>query len=258
MCIRDRRRVHGVIKKIIFCWIWELKKKNMSNFQNSIEKLDKLIFQIETNLGKAHKQGLAQRLGINPSTSQNIQSIQSKNGEIQTQKKEQGSMSQEFYSIDIRIGKIEECKIHEKADKLYCEKIKLGQEIRNIASGLRTYVTLDQMSGLVLVAVNLEPKTLCGFESSGMIICAADSKKKKLIELIRPDDKALIGERVYIDGDNETNFSQQPPVIEFKKLTSLMEQFQTDSEGFVVFQNKRLRTKSGLLKVSQIKNGYVC
>ena len=46
-----------------------------------------------------------------------------------------------------------------------------------------------------------------GFESSGMIICAADSKKKKLIELIRPDDKALIGERVYIDGDNETNFS---------------------------------------------------
>ena len=42
-----------------------------------------------------------------------------------------------FKSLDIRVGKIIECYPHKDSDKLYCEKIDLGFEVRNVASGLQ-------------------------------------------------------------------------------------------------------------------------
>ena len=44
-----------------------------------------------------------------------------------------------FRTCDLRVGKIVECTKHDKSDKLYVEKVDLGEEggkIRTILSGL--------------------------------------------------------------------------------------------------------------------------
>ena len=52
---------------------------------------------------------------------------------------------------------------HPESDKLYCEKIDIGGEIREIASGLQKFITLEEMtSDLVLVLANLKPRKLAG------------------------------------------------------------------------------------------------
>lgn len=45
---------------------------------------------------------------------------------------------------------------------LYCEKINIGTEIREIASGLQANIPLEEMKGLVLVFANLKARKLAG------------------------------------------------------------------------------------------------
>jgi aminoacyl tRNA synthase complex-interacting multifunctional protein 1 len=61
--------------------------------------------------------------------------------------------------LDIRVGKIVECKQHENADALYVEQIDLGEaQPRAIVSGLVKHVPLDEMlNRMVLVLCNLKP-----------------------------------------------------------------------------------------------------
>ncbi len=63
---------------------------------------------------------------------------------------------------------------HPNSENLYCEKIDLGTEIREIGSGLQKFVKIEDMSGLVLVVANLEPRKLAGFASNGMVLCASN------------------------------------------------------------------------------------
>ena len=46
-------------------------------------------------------------------------------------------------------------KKHPESENLYCEKIDMGNEIREIASGLQKFVKIEDMTGLVLVLSNL-------------------------------------------------------------------------------------------------------
>lgn len=63
---------------------------------------------------------------------------------------------------------------HEVAERLYCEEIDVGEEApRQIASGLREHLTLEEMQDrLVLVVCNLRPAKLAGFNSNGMVLAA--------------------------------------------------------------------------------------
>lgn len=80
-------------------------------------------------------------------------------------------------------------------------------EIREIASGLQKFVKIDDMSGLVIVAYNLKPRSVAGFTSNGMVI-AASNKDKTQVELVRPGPNAKVGERVFLEG-HEKLFSQE-------------------------------------------------
>lgn len=61
----------------------------------------------------------------------------------------------------------------------------MGKELRLIASGLQANVTLDEMKGRVIVMANLKPRSMGGFESNGMVVCASD-KDNKDFEILRP------------------------------------------------------------------------
>ena len=107
-----------------------------------------------------------------------------------------------FALVDLRVGKILEAWEHPDSDKLWCEKIDVGEpEPREIASGLRAYYeTADMLAGRsVLVVCNLKPAKLAGFNSNGMVPCASSENKESVV-FVEPPEGALPGERVVCEG----------------------------------------------------------
>ncbi len=102
---------------------------------------------------------------------------------------------------DFRVGRIVDVWKHPSSDKLYCEKIDLGEPTgpREIASGLVPYFTLEQMQNRrVVVVANLKPRPLAGFVSNGMVLCATSADGK--VEFVTPPEGAKVGERVAFEG----------------------------------------------------------
>ena len=83
---------------------------------------------------------------------------------------------EDFAKIELKVGKVLECKKVEKADKLLCSQIDVGEEKpRTIVSGIAKYYTPEDMVGKqVVVVTNLKPAKLRGIESQGMVLCAED------------------------------------------------------------------------------------
>ncbi len=83
---------------------------------------------------------------------------------------------EDFAKIELKVGTVLECKKVEKADKLLCSQIDVGEEKpRTIVSGIAKYYTPEDMVGRqVIVVTNLKPAKLRGIESQGMVLCAED------------------------------------------------------------------------------------
>lgn len=80
----------------------------------------------------------------------------------------------DFAKVEMKIGTILECKPHPKAEFLLIEQVDLGDEQRQIVSGLAKYYKPEELVGKqVVVVTNLKPIKLRGVESQGMILCAA-------------------------------------------------------------------------------------
>ena len=78
-----------------------------------------------------------------------------------------------FDKIDLRVGHILACKRHPKADKLLVSQVKMGEEIRQIVSGVAAHYSPEEMVGKqVAVVANLAPIKLRGELSQGMILFA--------------------------------------------------------------------------------------
>lgn len=109
-----------------------------------------------------------------------------------------------FSQCDIRVGKIVECTAHPESEKLYIEKIDLGEgdgKIRTIVSGLQPHVTLEEMlADKIIVFANMKPRKLAGIMSEGMVLCAGNADRTT-IELMRPSNDTPVGERVTLDGN---------------------------------------------------------
>ena len=78
----------------------------------------------------------------------------------------------DFYKVEITIGKILEVEVVENADKLLKLKVDTGEEEpRQIVSGIRAFFEDPQelVGKRVPFATNLEPRTIKGLESNGML-----------------------------------------------------------------------------------------
>lgn len=81
----------------------------------------------------------------------------------------------DFAKLDLRVGEVIQCEKVEKADKLLKSQIKIGNEVRQIVSGIAKYYTPEEMVGKkVIVVCNLKPVKLRGILSEGMILAASD------------------------------------------------------------------------------------
>merc|ERR1712117_124096 len=108
------------------------------------------------------------------------------------------------YRLDIRIGKIVEVSRHPDAEKLYVEKIDLGEPSpRQIVSGLVDFVPEDKMlNRLVVVLCNLKPAKMRGIESCGMVLCSSRAEPKEVEPLSVPEG-SVPGDKVVVEGEKE-------------------------------------------------------
>ena len=88
----------------------------------------------------------------------------------------------DFKKVELTVGTVIESKKHPEADKLLVSKIDIGNEVRQIVSGIAEYYSPNEfVRKKVIVVSNLKPAKIRGIESQGMIL-AGD--KKGLLEVI--------------------------------------------------------------------------
>lgn len=99
---------------------------------------------------------------------------------------------EDFEKIDLKTGKILECRKHPKADKLLVSQVKIGTETRQIISGVAKYYTPEEMVGkTVIVVANLKPIKLRGEESKGMILFADNGEKLAFVTTDAEDGNSV-------------------------------------------------------------------
>lgn len=86
---------------------------------------------------------------------------------------------EEFSKIEVRVGEIKEVDIVPDADRLLRLMVDVGEESpRQIVSGIRAYFEDPQtlVGKKCAFVTNLEPRTIRGCESNGMIMAAHDEE----------------------------------------------------------------------------------
>ncbi len=78
----------------------------------------------------------------------------------------------------MKVGEVLESKKVVGADKLLVSKIKIGEEVRQIVSGIAAHYNPAEFVGKkVIVVTNLKPVKLRGVLSEGMILAASNGEK---------------------------------------------------------------------------------
>ncbi|MCR5507095.1 MAG: methionine--tRNA ligase [Lachnospiraceae bacterium] len=82
----------------------------------------------------------------------------------------------DFDKLQFCVGEIIACEEVKKSKKLLCSKVKIGNRVCQIVSGIKAYYKPEEMVGKkVMVLVNLKPRELAGVLSEGMLLCAEDA-----------------------------------------------------------------------------------
>ena len=101
----------------------------------------------------------------------------------------------DFAKLQFQVGEILSCEAVPKADKLLCSQVKIGSQVRQIVSGIRSGYTPEEMVGKkVMVLVNLQPRKIRGLVSEGMLLCAEN--KKGELSLVVPEKEMPAGAEI--------------------------------------------------------------
>lgn len=93
---------------------------------------------------------------------------------------------EEFEKLDIRVGKVIECEKVPKSSKLLRFLLQVGNEQRQILSGISKYHAPEDMIGKNVVFIaNLKPRKMMGLESCGMILSAEHGEELTALTTIK-------------------------------------------------------------------------
>jgi len=91
----------------------------------------------------------------------------------------------DFDKLDLRVAEIIKAEKHPNADKLLVFQLKVGEETRQVVSGIAKYYDPEDLVGKkVILAYNLKPIKLRGVESRGMLLAASKGKKLTLLSTL--------------------------------------------------------------------------
>ena len=102
----------------------------------------------------------------------------------------------EFQNVELKTALILEAEKVEGADRLLKLQIKVGDEKRQIVGGIAEHYTPEELIGkMIVIVANLEPVTIRGIESNGMLLAAKNGKDLSLI--IIDSDKVESGVKIF-------------------------------------------------------------
>lgn len=89
---------------------------------------------------------------------------------------------QQFFETELRVATITAVEEIPKSNKLVKLVVDVGDESRVLVAGIAREYTAEQLQGRqVVVVTNLQPATLMGVESQGMVLAASDGGKPVLL-----------------------------------------------------------------------------
>ncbi|MFQ5521167.1 MAG: methionine--tRNA ligase, partial [Candidatus Methylomirabilia bacterium] len=93
---------------------------------------------------------------------------------------------EEFSKVDLRVGEVIAAERVPKAKKLLKLSVKVGSETRTLVAGIAEHYEPGALVGKkVVVVTNLEPATLMGIRSEGMVLASLDGSTLSLLTLDR-------------------------------------------------------------------------
>ena len=102
---------------------------------------------------------------------------------------------EDFAKMQFQVGEIISCEAVPKSKKLLCSQVKIGSQVKQIVSGIRSHYSPEEMVGKkVMVLVNLKPATLAGVLSEGMLLCAEDAEGN--LALVVPEKEMPAGAEI--------------------------------------------------------------
>ena len=100
----------------------------------------------------------------------------------------------QFKQMDIRIAKITAAEDHPNADKLYVLTVETGEGVKKLVAGIREHYTKEELINRQAVIINnLEPASIRGQRSDGMILATKDGEK---LAMLVPDREVTVGSPV--------------------------------------------------------------
>jgi methionyl-tRNA synthetase len=101
----------------------------------------------------------------------------------------------DFAKCQFCVGEILECKEVPKSKKLLCSQVKIGNQTRQILSGIKQFYSPEQMVGKkVMVLMNLPEREMAGLKSEGMLLCAEDQDGN--LALVTPEKEMPSGAEI--------------------------------------------------------------
>ena len=88
----------------------------------------------------------------------------------------------EFRKLELRIAEILSAVPHPQADRLYVLRIRVGEIEKTLVAGIRAHYTESELVGKkVIVVNNLDPASIRGVTSEGMILAASEGDRLTLL-----------------------------------------------------------------------------
>ena len=102
---------------------------------------------------------------------------------------------EDFMKMQFQVGEIIACEEVKKSKKLLCSQVKIGSQVKQIVSGIKSnYKPEDMVGKKVMVLVNLKPAKLAGVLSEGMLLCAEGPDGE--LALMTPDKDMPAGAEI--------------------------------------------------------------
>ena len=93
---------------------------------------------------------------------------------------------EDFTKVDLRVAEVVAAEKVAKSKRLLKLTVKVGSETRTLVAGIAEHYEAASLVGRkVVVVANLEPATLMGVESNGMVLAASEGSDLALIVLDR-------------------------------------------------------------------------
>jgi len=112
---------------------------------------------------------------------------------VDTKPKKEEITFDDFMKTELKVGLVEKCEKHPKADKLLISQINIGDEVRQIVSGIADVFTPEDMIGKkVIVVTNLKPAKIRGVESQGMILVGEDENMLEVVNVDKLEPGSIV------------------------------------------------------------------